>query len=74
MDAEYDPHSRYAQHDVRMAGIENRRAGVHTVCVSTEQNNLADMEIMFPDRRFLILPDLQRLPRVLPELYLKLTV
>ena len=73
-DTGYDPQTRYAQHDVRMACVENRRQGIHTFCVSTTENSRTDMEIMFPDRMFAILPDIQHLPRVLPQLYIRMTV
>jgi nitric oxide reductase NorD protein len=73
-DADYDPSTRYAQHDVRMACIENHRLGIHTFCVSTLENSRADMEIMFPDRMFAILPHIRNLPSVLPRLYIKMTV
>ncbi|KPK51020.1 MAG: hypothetical protein AMK72_00670 [Planctomycetes bacterium SM23_25] len=74
MDQGYDPNTRYAQHDVRMACEENARNDVHTFGISTEENSLADMEIMFPRRRFVILPDVGQLPRILPQLYLRLTL
>ena len=70
----YDPRSRYAQHDVRMACEENARQNICTFGISTEENSLADMEIMFPHRRFAMLPSLKRLPQVLPKLYLQLTL
>ncbi len=72
-DRGYDPHSRYAQYDVRMACEENRRLDIHTFGISTTANSLGDMEIMFPARRFAILPDMRRLPRVLPALFTRLT-
>lgn len=74
MDSEYDPDTRYAQHDVRMACQENARRDIHTFAISTQDNSLADMEIMFPRRRFVILPDIRSLPGVLPQLYLRLTL
>lgn len=74
MDNGYDPNTRYAQYDIRMACEENARQGIHTFAISTRENTLADMEIMFPRRRFVILPDLSRLPRVLPRLYSRLTL
>jgi len=73
-DTGYDPASRYAQHDVRKACEENERQCIHTFCISTEENSLADMEIMFPRRRFAILSDIRRLPRVLPRLYIHMTI
>lgn len=74
MDDRYDPNTRHAQYDVRMACEENDRKTIHTFGISTEENSLPDMEIMFPRRRFVILPDIRQLPRVLPSLYVRLTV
>ncbi len=74
MDSHYSPDSRYAQHDVRMACEENERQEIHTFGISTEENTLADMEIMFPHQRFAILNDMRQLPRILPRLYVRLTV
>ena len=74
MDQDYDPTTRYAQHDVRMACEENARQDIHTFAISTEENSLADMEIMFPRRRFVILPSIGQLPRILPQLYLRLAL
>ena len=73
MDSNYDPNSRYAQHDVRMACEENASRGIHTFAISTEENSVADMEIMFPRRRFAILPDIRQLIRVLPRAYIHIT-
>ncbi len=73
MDAGYDPESRYAQHDVRMACEENEKQSIATFAITTVENSLADMEIMFPHKRFAILPDISRLPDVLPRMYLKIT-
>ncbi len=74
MDSKYSPDTRYAQFDVRMACEENERQQIATFAISTEENSLADMEIMFPQHRFAILNDMQQLPRVLPKLYIRLTV
>jgi nitric oxide reductase activation protein len=74
MDDGYDPRTGYAQHDVRMACEENRRRSIFTFAVSTEDNSQSDMELMFPERRFVILPDIDRLVRLLPELYLRLSL
>ncbi len=73
MDSGYDSNTRYAQYDVRKACQENIRRGVHTFAFSTEENTRDDMEIMFPHGRFVILPGMQRLPAILPKLYLKIT-
>lgn len=74
MDQDYDATTRYAQHDVRMACEEIARQDIHTFAISTEENTVADMEIMFPHRRFAILPNMRRLPDILPRLYIRMTV
>ncbi len=73
MDSGYDSTTRYAQYDIRMACEENRKQGIHTFAISTEENTRADMQIMFSRGRFAILPDLSSPPRILPTLYLKIT-
>lgn len=73
-DTGYAPATHYAQADVRKACEENARAGIHTFAVSTAENSRADLEIMFPGRRFAILPDVRLLPRVLPAVYSRLTL
>jgi nitric oxide reductase NorD protein len=72
-DYEYDPETRYAHYDVRRACEENERQGIHTFCISTEENNRGDLEIMFRKGRFAICSDIRQLPRILPRLYLKIT-
>ncbi len=73
-DQGYDPTTRYAQHDVRMACEENARRGIHTFAISTEKNSLRDMEIMFPHHRFALMSDIRRLPVILPRLYIQMTM
>ena len=73
MDADYDPQTRYAQFDVARAGEENRRLGIDSFCISTEENKLEELEIMFPLQKFVIIKSMLDLPRVLSLLYLKLT-
>lgn len=74
MDTGYSPESRYAQYDIRTACEENARKGISTFAISTEENSAADMEIMFPGRRFAVLEDIRKLPGLLPGLYLRLTM
>ncbi|MFO7870780.1 MAG: VWA domain-containing protein [Kiritimatiellia bacterium] len=74
MDSDYDPNTRYAQYDVRKACEENSRIGIDTFGISTEENTVSDMEIMFPHHRFAILPNIKSLPRILPKLYIRMTV
>jgi len=52
-----------------MACLGNLRRDIVTVGISTEENTLADMELMFLHRRFALLPDI----RALPRLYLRMT-
>ncbi len=73
MDSGYDPSTRYAQYDVRMACKENRRSDIHSFCITTNENTVADMQIMFPENNYAILPHIRSLPAVLPRLYLRLT-
>ena len=72
-DQGYDTANHYAQHDVRKACEESFATGIHTFCVSTSENTPADMEIMFPRGRYLILDDIACLPATLSRLYLQLT-
>ncbi|MCD6561020.1 MAG: VWA domain-containing protein [Deltaproteobacteria bacterium] len=74
MDSGYIPETRYAQFDVRKACDENYRKGLHTFAITTNENSLSDMELMFPKRGFAILSDIRNLPKILPKLYLRLTV
>ena len=73
MDRDYDPNTRYAQYDVRMACEENASQDIYTFAISTTDNSEADMEIMFPHHRYAILSDIRDLPRLLPKLYIRLT-
>ena len=74
MDSGYDPSNRYAQYDVRMACEENLKQCISTFGISTEENTRADMEIMFHRGKYAILPDIRDLPKILPRLYIRLTL
>gem|GEM_PF-4221411 len=41
--------------------------------ISTAENSDEDMELMFPNHRYVLLPNISRLPAVLPRLYMQLT-
>lgn len=73
MDTGYEPANRYAQYDVRMACEENQRHDINTFCISTLANTRADLELMFPRKRYLIIEDMQELPDLLSRFYLRLT-
>ncbi len=74
MDVGYEPATHQAHHDVRKACEENARLGIRTFAISTEANSAADLEIMVSTPRFVILPELRDLPRLLPRLYGRLTL
>ncbi|MFW5860278.1 MAG: nitric oxide reductase activation protein NorD [Planctomycetota bacterium] len=69
----YDAPSRYAHHDVRMACIENLRHRIHTCAIATRSTSERELAIMFPDRRYVIIDTIDRLPRILPPLFARLT-
>jgi hypothetical protein len=73
LDAGYDPATHYGHCDVRKACEENARLGICTFAVCIDPRSAADMELMFPGRRFAVLRDIGHLPRVLPQLYARLT-
>jgi len=72
-DQGYDVESHYAQHDVHKACQENRQADIHTFCISTAENTPADMELMFPRGRYMIVENIGKLPAALSHAYLRLT-
>jgi nitric oxide reductase activation protein len=73
MDSGYDPATRYAQYDVRRANEENLRSGINAFCISTDENKIEDLEIMFPARHYVIIKSMETLPETLSKLYLKIT-
>jgi len=73
MDSGYDPYNGYAQHDVRMANRENAKQGIDCFCISTEENRVDDLELMFPGNHYVLIKSMVELPRVLTQLYLKIT-
>jgi hypothetical protein len=73
MDSFYEYSTRYAQYDVRKANEENYRAGIDTFCISTEENQIEDLEIMFPFHRYVIVKNMVELPVILSRFYLNIT-
>jgi len=73
MDAEYSPHDGYAQFDVAKAVGELKNRAIDVFCISTEENKVEDLEIMFSFQRFAIIKSMADLPRSLTRFYLKLT-
>jgi len=73
MVSDYDHYSRYAQYDIRKANEENLKNGIDTFCISTEENTIEDIEIMFPSHRYMIIKNMSDLPTMLSKFYLKIT-
>ena len=48
--------------------------GTIRIRISTLENSVADMEIIFPRPRFVILSDMSRLPDILPRRYTRLAL
>lgn len=72
-DSEYSPKNLYAQYDVRKACQEAMNQGIIVFGISTENNSLEDLEIMFPDKRYLVIKDISHLPALLSKYYTRLT-
>ncbi len=73
MDSGYDAATRYAQHDVRKANEENQLLGIDSFCISTEENKMEDLDIMFPRGRYVIIKHLNELSQALSKLYIGIT-
>ncbi len=73
MDSEYDHGNRYAQFDVRKANEENSALGIDSFCISTEENSAEDLDLMFPNKRSVIINGMEELPALLSRFYLRLT-
>jgi nitric oxide reductase activation protein len=69
----YSTEDLYAQYDVRMACIEAKRNGIVGFCLSTQNNSLSELELMFPEKRYLIMRSITELPKLLARSYIKLT-
>lgn len=70
----YTTEGLYAQHDVRMACIEAKRKGIVVFCLTTENNSLNELELMFPVKRYVIMSSIMKLPQLLAKSYIKLTI
>jgi hypothetical protein len=70
----YTTEGLYAQHDVRMACIEAKRNGIVVFCLSTENNSFEELELMFPVKRYVIMRNINELPQLLAQSYIKLTI
>ncbi len=73
MDTGYDPDTGYAQSDVRKACEENRALGVHTFCIGTDPDAQDELEMQFPEGRYVVLREIGELPEALARSYLQIT-
>ena len=64
---------RYGVEDTRMALAEARRAGVRPFCVTIDQQAEDYLPYLFGARNFTLMRQPERLPELLPRLYLLLT-
>ena len=53
---------------------ELKQQAIEVFCISTEENKIDDLEIMFPSQRYAIIKSMTDLPKLLTHFYLKLTV
>jgi von Willebrand factor type A domain len=72
-DTDYPTHNHYAHHDVRKAVQELSKRGVAVFCISTEENQASELDIMMPRKRYVIIKSPEELPGLLSRYYLKLT-
>lgn len=70
----YTSEGLYAQYDVRMAGIEAKKNGIVVFCLSTENNSISELELMFPVKRYIVMKEIRELPRLLAKSYIKMTI
>ena len=73
MDQDYEPNMPYAQYGVRMAFNGNTVQDIHAFAISTVTGSPGGLKTMLPRRRFTIVPGIRQLPRILPQLCLRLT-
>ncbi|MFN4263811.1 MAG: nitric oxide reductase activation protein NorD [Thioalkalivibrionaceae bacterium] len=72
--ADYDDggDQRYLHEDTRMAMKEALDAGVHPFCITLDSSGEDYLPAIFGPGHFLVLDDVDALPRRLPEIYLRL--
>ena len=67
----HDP--EYLVRDAQYATVRNRRFGVQSFCVGLDSKAEASVERIFGRRNYLLLEQLDNLPRTVSELYLRLS-
>jgi len=64
----------YAVHDTRQSLIEARQAGITPFCLTVDKAGHDYMKTMMDDFAYEVLPDINLLPKRLPQLYRNLTM
>jgi nitric oxide reductase NorD protein len=65
--------SRYAVEDTRKALLEARQDGIHTWCLTIDQEAKDYIPRLYGDFRYSIIDDVEQLPERLSKLYLRIT-
>ena len=72
---DYDDYKgEYAVEDTRHALVEARAAGIHPFCITIDRSAHEYMEHMFGEKNYIMIDDVKKLPRKMPEIYRVLTV
>ncbi len=64
---------RYGIEDTRQAIVEAKRLGLRPFCVTIDDKGNDYLPYLFGDQGYAVVSDIERLPRLLPKLYLNLT-
>jgi len=64
---------RYGIEDTRKAVIEAKRQGIQPFCITIDEDGNEYLPYLFGDQGYAVVSDLDRLPTLLPKLYLNLT-
>ncbi|GIX48298.1 MAG: hypothetical protein KatS3mg131_2509 [Candidatus Tectimicrobiota bacterium] len=64
----------YGIQDTTMALHEARRKGVQTFCITVDPGGHDYLRAMCPDRQYLVIAEVEKLPQALPKIYRGLTI
>ena len=71
---DYDDYKgEYAVEDTRHALVEARAAGIHPFCITIDRSAHDYMDHMFGEKNYIMIDDVKKLPRKMPEIYRVLT-
>ena len=71
LDKEYS--GQYAIEDTRMALMEARKAGIHTFCITIDQEAADYLPKMYKHSNWIVLDDVNKLPVKISKIYGRLT-